>query len=42
MAVSRRLRYEVLRRDGFTCRYCWREISDRQELARRLIEDGQV
>ena len=22
MAVSKRLRYEVLRRDGFTCRYC--------------------
>lgn len=22
MTVSRRLRYEILRRDGFTCRYC--------------------
>lgn len=28
MAVSRRLRYEVLRRDNFTCRYCGATASD--------------
>lgn len=26
----------------YFCGCCWREISDRQELARRLIEDGEV
>lgn len=33
MTVSRRLRFEILRRDGYTTR---------QEMARRLIEDGDV
>ncbi len=28
MAVSKRLRYEVLRRDGFTCRYCGAKAPD--------------
>lgn len=28
MAVSRRLRYEILRRDGFTCRYCGAKAPD--------------
>lgn len=22
MAISKRLRYEILKRDGYTCRYC--------------------
>lgn len=26
----------------FFCGCCWRELADRQELARRLIEDGEV
>jgi hypothetical protein len=26
----------------YFCGCCWREITDRQELARRLIEDGEV
>lgn len=32
MAIPRRLRFEILRRDAFTCR--------RDELARRIIEDN--
>lgn len=28
MAVSRRLRFEILRRDGFTCRYCGASAPD--------------
>lgn len=28
MAVSKRLRFEVLRRDGFTCRYCGAKAPD--------------
>lgn len=28
MAVSRRLRFEVLRRDGYTCRYCGAQAPD--------------
>lgn len=28
MAVSKRIRYEVLRRDGFTCRYCGAKAPD--------------
>lgn len=27
---------------GHFCGCCWRCISDRQELARQLIEDGKV
>lgn len=28
MAVSRRLRFEILRRDGYTCRYCGASAPD--------------
>ena len=28
MAISRRLRYEVLRRDSYTCRYCGAKAPD--------------
>lgn len=28
MPVSRRLRFEVLRRDGYTCRYCGAKVPD--------------
>lgn len=28
MAVSKRLRYEILRRDGFKCRYCGRKSDE--------------
>ena len=35
MSVSRRLRFEILRRDNYT-------IADIHEEARRLIEDGEV
>lgn len=41
MTVSKRLRYEILRRDDFTCRYCgcaWRELDRRQEMAKALID----
>lgn len=30
MAVSKRLRFEILRRDGFTCRYCGAKAPDVQ------------
>lgn len=42
--VSRANRSRAARWERFSyfCGCCWREISDRQELARRLIEDGEV
>lgn len=37
MSVSKRLRYEVLRRDGFTCRYCGAKPPDVQLTADHVV-----
>ena len=42
LAVAMSSRASVSGTWKYFCGCCWREISDRQELARRLIEDGQV
>ena len=37
MGVSKRLRYEILSRDGFTCRYCgvaWRTLDRAEAIAK--------
>lgn len=42
MAVSKRLRYEILRRDEFTCRYCGRRAPDVQLTIDHVVPEDMV
>jgi len=43
MAVSKRTRFEVLRRDNHTCRYCrsTEMLDEVQESAREVVRGGE-
>lgn len=41
-AMHSRVPNDEVRKWRMFCKLCWNELTERQELARRLIEDGQV